>query len=245
MVHVVGAKSGAHELLEEIGFLVAALGRAEAGKRLRPTRVANLAQLSRREIERLVPGRFPKDIAPAVGIDAEIGGLRHAGFAHERLGQAMLVMNVVEAVTALDAQALLVRGSIAPFDANDRVVLDVIRELTADAAVRTYRVHGPVRLGERGTARRGQRARGTRLYAFAARDARAGTHRVVQVEHDLGIAAAARIADDVVDLLFATRAHAPRALNACVQIHRDGRMRHVRPGLCARREAWLADGERT
>ncbi|MFL5141057.1 MAG: molybdopterin-dependent oxidoreductase, partial [Microvirga sp.] len=34
MVDVIGGKAGAHELLEQVGFLVRALGRAEAGERV-------------------------------------------------------------------------------------------------------------------------------------------------------------------------------------------------------------------
>ncbi len=47
------------------------------------------------------------------------------------------MMDVVESEAALDAEAVVVRGTVATLHAHDSVVLDVIRELAADAAIRT------------------------------------------------------------------------------------------------------------
>ena len=41
MVDIVAAKPGAHQLLEQIGLFVRALGRAEAGERALPVAIAN------------------------------------------------------------------------------------------------------------------------------------------------------------------------------------------------------------
>ena len=48
VIDIVGAETGAHEFLEQIGFFVRALGRAEAGQRLRPVAVADFLQARRR-----------------------------------------------------------------------------------------------------------------------------------------------------------------------------------------------------
>src|SRR5205823_8258493 len=83
MVDVVGAKAGAHELLEETRLLVRSLGRAVSGERV-AILVADLAQPLRRCGQRLVPARFAEHLGPVAWIDDEVGGLGHAGLADER-----------------------------------------------------------------------------------------------------------------------------------------------------------------
>ena len=82
--------------------------------------------------------------------------------------------------------------------------------------------------------RRRQRAGRAGLHAFAAGDAGRLAHRIVEVEHDLRMPAAIRVADDVVDLLLAAGAHAARALDARVEVDRHRRMREVGGRLRAR-----------
>ena len=177
------------------------------------------------------------------GIHREVGRLGHALAADQRLRQAVRVRDVVEAEAALHAQPLVIRRAVAALDADDLVVVHVIGELAADAAVRAHRMR-PCGRSARGTLPSPARARRwARLHAFAAGDARRRAHRVVEVEHDLRVAAAERVADDVVDLLLAARAHAARALDAGVEVHRHRRVRHVRRRLRARREARRADAE--
>ena len=50
-------------------------------------------------------------------------------------------MRVIESEASLDAEPFVIGRSVAAFDPHDAVVLDVIRELAADAAVRTERRH--------------------------------------------------------------------------------------------------------
>jgi hypothetical protein len=52
------------------------------------------------------------------------------------------VVNVVEPEAALDAQAVVVGGAVAPVDVEDLVVLDVHRGLAADAAIGAERIDG-------------------------------------------------------------------------------------------------------
>ena len=55
VIDIVGAEAGAHQLLEQIGLLVRALGRAEAGQRLDALLVADFDEALGRDIERLLP----------------------------------------------------------------------------------------------------------------------------------------------------------------------------------------------
>ena len=137
------------------------------------------------------------------------------------------MVRVVEAVAALDAQAPVVGRAVAAFDEEDLVVLDVVGQLAADAAVRAERLDLLVGHRERDVARRHQRAGRAGLHAFAAGDAGRVAHRVVHVEDDLRVVAAEGQADDVVDLLVAAGAHAARALDAGVEVDGDRRVREV------------------
>jgi hypothetical protein len=145
--------------------------------------------------------------------------------------------HVIEAEAPLHAQALVVRGAVAAVHAHDGVVLDVIGELAADAAVRADGVDLLVRDDLVRMLRGREGARRARLHAFAARNTGGFAHRVVEVEDDLGVAAAEGVADDVVHLLLAAGAHAARALDAGIQVHRHRRVREVAHRLLARGEA--------
>src|SRR3954471_21096190 len=102
MVDIVLAEAGPHQLLEEVGLFVRALGRAEAGKRVFVL-VADLAQAFCCLVERDVPRYLFEYFTPVGGIDRKDRRLREAGFSDERLGQALRVGGVVEAVAALYA----------------------------------------------------------------------------------------------------------------------------------------------
>src|SRR6185312_6653401 len=121
------------------------------------------------------------------------------------------------------------------------IVLDVIRELTADTAIRAQRFDTLVGYRERRFARRHQRTGRTRLHTLAAGDARRGAHRVIHVEHDLGVLAAEGETDHIVDLLVAAGAQAAGALDARIEIHCDRRVAQVGRDLRPRRETGLAD----
>ena len=228
MVDVVRAKAGAHQLLEQIGLFVAALGRAEAGQRLRAVAVADRAQAAAGHRQRLVPRGLAKHGERVVGVQREVGALGHIHPADQGPRQPLAVMHVVESVAPLDAKAPGVGRAIAPFDADDPFVLHVVGELAADAAIRADRIHLPVR-GDGGPAS-GRRERTGRAgaNAFAARDAAARAHRVAEIEHDPRLLAAMGEADHVVDLHFAAGTDAARALDAGVQVDGDRRVRQVR-----------------
>src|SRR5918997_3799680 len=151
VVDVVRAEARADQLLEEVGLLVGALRRAEAGDRARAVAVVDLLQARRREVERLVPGRLAEVRQHLVVVDDPAGPLAPAALAldvarqralrvadaDERRGEPLLGGRVVPAVAALDAQPALVAGLVAAVGVGDRAALlvDVVGQRAADAAV--------------------------------------------------------------------------------------------------------------
>ena len=108
------------------------------------------------------------------------------------------------------------------------LVLDLIAELAANAAIGTDRVNLAVDLagavlGDRIDDRfRHQRAGRAGLHAFAAGDASRTAHWIVEIEHRPRADAAERHADHVIDLDFAAGAHAQPAIDAGIEIDRHG-----------------------
>src|SRR5580704_8990982 len=227
VVDVVGAETGAHQFLEKVSLLVRTFGRAKAGQRIGAVAVANLDEAGSSTIERLLPGRLAK-VRPRVRrVDELVWHLGHAVLADHRLQQALRIGDIVEAEAALDAEPVLVGRAVPAFDRDDLVVLDLVSELAADAAIRANAVDGAVRLAFVDIVvvnhrRRHQRAGRTGLHALAAGNAGRRTHRIVEIEHDLFEMAAAGHADHVVDLNFAAGADAEIALDAGVEIDRHG-----------------------
>ena len=153
------------------------------------------------------------------------------------------MMRIVEAVAALDAQPAVVGRAVAALDEQDVVVLDVVGELAADAAIRADRLDLLVGHLQCHLARRHQRAGGAGLHALAAGHAGGLAHRVAHVEHDLLVSATEGQADHVVDLLVAAGTLAAGALDAGIEVDRDGGVREIGSGLRARLEARLAHVE--
>ena len=60
VIHIVGAEPGAHQLLEQIGFLVRSLGRTEPGEPLAALFVADFGEPGAGALQRFLPGRFPE-----------------------------------------------------------------------------------------------------------------------------------------------------------------------------------------
>ena len=122
MVDIVAAEAGAHQLLEQVGLLVRALGRAEPGQRAPAVAVADAHQARGGAVERLVPGRLA-EMRKGVGrIDIDVV-LRDAVLADQRLRQPVGVVDVVEAEPALDAEPVVVGRPVPALDRDDAVVL--------------------------------------------------------------------------------------------------------------------------
>src|SRR5207237_5032647 len=112
---------------------------------------------------------------------------------------------------AFDAEPVVVGRPVFALDRDDPVVFDLVGQLAADPAIGAHAVDiavggvsiSPVRVDQR---RRHQRAGRAGLDAFAAGDAGAGPHRIVEVEDDLFVVAARGHTDHVVDLHLAAGA---------------------------------------
>ena len=127
----------------------------------------------------------------------------------------------------------MVGRAIAAINAHDHVVLDVVGHQATYATKRAHRIHFFVNDLRADLRLRHQGTRWAGLHAFAASHTGAVAHGIVQVKHNFTVRAAHRVADDVIDLLFAAGAHAAVALNAGIQIDRHGRVRDVGLGLLA------------
>ena len=244
MVDIVGPEAGAHQLLEQVGLLVGALGRAEAGERVRPLFVADPAQPAGGALQCLLPARLPEVFERVRRVHDNIGGFRDIVAPDQRFRQALRAVGIVEAEAALDAQPLLVGRAVASVDVEQLAVLQVVGDLAADAAIGADALDFLV--GKSGAHTRGveqigrhQGAGRAGLHALAAGDAGAGAHRVVHVEHDLRTMAARGHADHVVDLDFAAGPDAEVAVDTGVQMDRHRRMADIGRRRRARRQAAL------
>ncbi len=241
MVDVVGAEACSNQFLEQIGLLIAALGGAETGQCIFAFFLHDFLETVGGKVQRLFPGRFAESAKGVGRVDGEIGRFRRICLADQRLGQAVLVLRIVETIAALDAEAAVVGRAVLAGDLDDVIVLDVIGQLAADTAIRADRIDGFVRNDQRRVLCRGQCAGGAGLHAFATGDAGGVAHRVAHVEHDFGVRTAECITDDVVDLFFAASAHATGALNTGIEVDGNGGVGEVGIRRHAWREARLFD----
>src|SRR5208282_320365 len=182
------------------------------------------------------------------GIDLIVRALGHPRLADERLGEPVGVMHIVEAEAALDAEPRMVCRARPALGIKQLVVLDLEGDLAAHPAIGADAVDLAVRFLGEALARvehgRGhERARGAGLHAFAAGNAGALAHRVVEVEDDLRMMAAPRHADHVVDLDLAAGADAEIAVDAGVEIDAHRGMAVVLGGRGANRETRELDRE--
>ncbi len=249
VVDVVGPEPGADQLLEEVGLLVRALRRAEPGDRPRSVLAVDPLQPGRHEVERLLPRRLaevrqhlvvvdePARLAAPPARPAHVARERALGvgpFApDQRHRQPLLRRGVVPAVAALHAQPALVARLLAAVRERDRpaLVVHVIRQRAAHAAIRAHRVDRPELLAraDRHVADRlvDQRARGAGGHALAAGHARRLAHRIVEVERDPRLIALAAAADHVVALDVVAGPHAAVAQDARIVVDADHRVRVI------------------
>ena len=147
------------------------------------------------------------------------------------------MVDIVEAEAALDAEPVAVRRPSRPSTERSLSSSMLIGDLAADAAIGADAIDRAVGACARNGRRASsivagmQRAGRTGLDAFAAGNAGAVAHRVVEVEHDLVVGAAAGHADHVVDLHLAAGPHAQSAFDAGVEMDRHRRMAAVGRGL--------------
>ena len=92
MIDVVGAEARAHQLLEEVGLLVRALRRAEAGERALAVLVAQAGEAPPGELQRLFPGGLHQGAVPADQGMGEPLGMAGGMKAEEPLGAEVAVV---------------------------------------------------------------------------------------------------------------------------------------------------------
>src|SRR5262249_42135512 len=152
------------------------LGRAEAGERLGAVAIADRFEPGGGAVERLLPAGGT-EVRPGIGGgDRVVGVLGHATPAGERPPKAVRVAPLSADAAAPAAEAVLVRRPVAAADVEKLVLLDVVGELAADAAIGAHAVDLAVRelrAHVRGIEERcrHQRAGGAGLHAFATGDA--------------------------------------------------------------------------
>ena len=226
VIDIVVAEARADQLLEQIGFFVGAFGRAEAGNGFVAVLLGDLGEAGGGKVERLFPTRLAEMGVGVGGIDVD--ALGQARLPDQRLHQPLRIGHIVEAEAALDAEPVLIGVAVAALHEGDLLVLDLIGELTTDAAIGADRVNLAVDLaaavlGDRVDDRfRHQRAGRAGLDALAAGDAGGASHGIVEIEHRPGSNAAKRHADDVVDLNLAAGPDAQPAFDAGIEIDRHG-----------------------
>ena len=135
VVDVVGAEDRANELLKQVVVLVRALGGTEAGQGLAAVRVADRREALCRQIESLVPSRFPERLSRVSG---RLGGFRiKLRLANQRHRQAFAVMHVIETVATLDAQPAVIHRAGPAGDLHNGVGLRIHRvgNAAADTAI--------------------------------------------------------------------------------------------------------------
>jgi hypothetical protein len=205
--------------------------------------IANALERTASELQRFVPARFAEDRKRVRRVHREVCRFRHPGLADQRPGQALWVMRVIEAESALDAQPFVVRRSVAAFHPDYAVVFDVVGELAAHAAIGADGRHGAIDRHEVGVMGGSERAGRAGLDALATGYTCRFAHWIAEIEDDLRMSATEGVADDVIDLLLAARADAACALYARIKVDRHGRMRNIGRRLRSRVEARLADAQ--
>ena len=135
------------------------------------------------------------------------------------------MMDIIKSKASFDTEPAFVRGAVDAFDKFDLIILDLQRHLTADAAKRANAFNLAVIIAAIADlliihhGGRHQCARRAGLNTFTAGHTSAIAHGIGKIKCRIGIMAAARHADHIIDLHFAAGAHAQPALNAGIQVY--------------------------
>ena len=229
VIHVVAAKAGAHQFLEQVGLFVAAFGRAKTGQRFAAVPVLQIFQAASGHRQRLFPSGGPEHFGPLVGAARDVQVFAHPRLANQGLRQALRMVGVVKAKAPLDAQTRLVGRAFTPFDLDDALVAHVVGDLTAHATKGANRVHLAVDFLRAHQGLGIERPRRAGLHALTAGHTTALAHGIGHVKHDARVGTTPLHANHLVDLLLAAGPHAAVALNAGIQVHRHRRVGQVLP----------------
>ena len=214
VVDIVGAETLANEFLEEIGFLIGALGRTETAECGAAIAVEDFGQAGSCPFHRFFPGRFAKDFVHLSERISRVGDLGCIVAADHRLGEPFRAHYIVHAEAALDAEFAAVGRTLPPVDGYDIIALDAHLGLAANAAEGADAVDllfgidlalHRLRVEKRTFHQRAGRAG---LHALTASHTGAQPHWVVNIESRQGLHAAPLHSDHVIDLHLAAGAFA-------------------------------------
>src|SRR5712692_3666289 len=93
VIDIVGAETGAHQLLKKIGLLVGTLGGTKTSERPGAVAIPNSFQAGGGAVERFLPSRGPEMRPWIGGIDRIVRVLAHAVLADQRLRQTMRMVH--------------------------------------------------------------------------------------------------------------------------------------------------------
>ena len=173
VVHVIRSEPGAYQLLEQIGLLIAALGRAKSSQGFRPKTHLQITEPASRYRQRFLPSGLPKYIGPIAGLPRWVNGFGYPRFAYQRTRQTLWIVCVVKSKATFHAQAAMVGRAIATIHTHNVVVFDVVGQQAAHATKRANRVHFVIHLLTTHLRFRHQCPGRTRLHALAAGHTRA------------------------------------------------------------------------
>ena len=110
MIHVIGAKAGPHEFLEQIVLFVRAAGRGQPRDRVWSVRLYHLGQPGSDQVERRLP-RDRHEVRRRPGGICLLSPVLYKGAPHQGLREPVGVGGEVPTKAAFDAQELAVDGA--------------------------------------------------------------------------------------------------------------------------------------
>ena len=239
VIDIVGAKSGADQLLHQIGLFIGALCRSKAGHGSRTMRIPHGGQSAGGKVKRLIPAGFAEMGQRIARIKGHRVRFRNIFASDQRHGQPFRIINIIKSITPLYAKASLIGRTFATGYGDNFLVLDGKCQLAANTAIGADRINMPVG-GDGQLLRfikkrfRHQRARRAGLHTFAATNTGRRAHIIAEIKDDMRIGTAAGKADYIIDLHFAAGTNAQITLDTGIHIHRNGGMAVVggRGRLC-------------
>ena len=131
VVDVIVLEPFTNEFLEQIGFFIGALGRPKTCH-FAPAPLQTIGS----KIQRLIPSCLAENTAPISGINIQTLG-RCILATDQRFGQAVIVVDIVVAKAAFDAQTALVCRTIDALNILHLAIFDLNRNLATHTTKRT------------------------------------------------------------------------------------------------------------
>ena len=131
VVDIVVLKPFTNEFLEQVSFFIGALGRPKTCH-FAPAPLQTISS----KIQRLVPSCLTENTAPIPGVNIQtLGGCIVAP--DQRFGQTVIVVDIIVAKAAFDAQTALICGTIDALNILHLAIFDLDRNLATHTTKRT------------------------------------------------------------------------------------------------------------